>query len=406
MKTLLSILVLGLATSVLAQGFVDESDFPTWASEAIEVVNDEGIMTGYGDGTFGPDRSLTRAEAVTLILRIKLNIEDNYNGVPQFPDIVQGAWYDRAVGIAANNGWVKGHDDGNFYPGNHLTRAEFAAMMQRAFDLETDSPAASLKYDDVIASHWFAADVSAMLENELLRNALNLSFNPGNEVTRAEAAWTFAQLLSKPGLLGDDTEASYDVTDPLDSRRVAVKPRDFDANDQGYEIEKAAIHVEATPTSPTTPIAFAMDSDWSQLGLVRFRNSFDYRADLESLRLRLRLDATDMGPEEGFMLRIEGGGILFEKKVYSNGELALTGLEYGMAADDELVLKISIKADVTESFYSKKATGKVFVTQASGEAFKPLISTSRERSVRMAPIEYGDRDLSKFEFDPAIIPAE
>jgi len=257
-----------------------------------------------------------------------------------------------------------------------------------------------------MASHWFAASVSAMLENELLRNALNLNFRPGNHVTRAEAAWTFAQLLAKPGLTGHAGEAEYDSTDPLDSRRVAVKPRDFNANDQGYEIEREAIHVEAEPSSATSAVKFGMDSDWTHLGNFRFRNALDYSADLESIQMRLRLDASDMGPAEGFLLKIEGAGELYEKKVFRNGELTLAGLEKGMQAGDEIVFKVSIKADSEESFYGKTATGKLFIVEVGGEAFKPLVSESRQRDVRIAPIEYVSRDLSNFEFDPARVPTE
>ena len=325
--------------------------------------------------------------------------------MPRFPDVIQGAWYDEAIGIAANNGWIQGHDDGYFYPGNTLTRAEFAAMMQRAFDLEPEEDNFSAdEFADVNPNQWFTASVSAMLENDLIRNKLSLNFRPGKEVSRAEAAWTFAQLLNKPGLTGEAGEAVFDATKPIDSRRVAIKPRDFDANDQGYDLLRAAIHVDGTATSPEEPIKFGMDSDWQQLGNIRFTNTFDYRADLEAFRVRLRLDANDMGPEEGFMLKFEGPEIEKEAIVYTNGELAVTGLGYSLDPEQEIVVKVSIKANTEESFYSRIATGKVFVMEASGQAYKPFVSQSRDQDVRVAPVEYGGRDLSSFEFDPTRTP--
>ena len=400
------LLVLGgvVINSAQAVGFTDRLDFPTWAEEAIDIVADAGVMTGYGDGSFGHDKSLTRAEAVTLIMRVKVDIEDNYNGVPRFPDVIKGAWYDRAIGLAANNGWIKGHDDGYFYPGKELTRAEFAAMLQRAFALEADDPVLASKYEDVTKNQWFTLPVSAMLENDLLRNALNLNYRPAQAVTRAEAAWTFAQLLSKPGLTGASDAAEVESTTTLDSRRVAIKPRDFDANDQGYEIEREAIHIDVDPAVTDERIEFNRNDSWSPLGVIRFRNTFDYRADLESVRVRLRLEASDMGPAEGFWLRFEGGGILKEEKVYPNGELALTGLDYRLESGEELVLRVAIMAEEEESFYTKNALGKVFVMEASGEAFKTFQSDSRERDIRMAPIEYNSRDLAEFEFDPIVGP--
>lgn len=399
MKSFIFLLALLITSSSFAAGFTDEAEFPTWAEQAIELVEEEGIMTGYGDGHFGPDESLTRAEAVTLISRIKTDIEDNYNGVPRFPDVIQGAWYDRAIGVAANNGWVKGHDDGFFYPGNPLTRAEFSAMMQRAFGLEASKAGLALKFKDVNEDQWFTEPVGAMLDNDLVRNFMSVNYQPGKEVSRAEAAWTFAQLINKPGLTGKSGTFDTAGYDTLDSRRVAIKPRDFNANDQGYDIERAAIHVTVDPASEAV-VAFNLSSDWQSLGVIRISNTFDYRADLESLRVRLRLDENDMGPEEGFFLKFEGPNFLMEKKVYTNGELALTGLSYTFESDESLMLKVSIKPDTEESFYSRTATGKVFVMDATGEAFKEFVSHSRDRNVRVAPIEYGDRDLSKFEFTP------
>lgn len=400
MKSYLFLSAVLFSSVASAVSFTDESEFPTWASEAIDVVKEAGIMTGYGDGSFGFDKALTRAEAVTLISRIKVDINDNYNGIPRFPDVIQGAWYDRAIGLAANNGWIRGNDDGYFYPGHPLTRAEFAAMIERAFDLEAEDKNLATKYVDIEADTWFTASVSALLENDLLRNGANLYFKPGNEVTRAEAAWTFAQLLRKPGLIGASGEVKINTSDPLNSRRVAIKPRDFDANKQGYEIERAAIYVEAEPTSTEEVVKFNLSSDWQQLGVIRFVNRFDYRADVESLRVRLRLDANDMGPKEGFRLQFKGPDVDREEAVYSNGELALTGLNKSLEPGEEIVLKVSIKPNTEESFYARTATGKVFVTEITGEAFKEFVSESRDRDIRVAPVEYGGRDLSLFEFEP------
>lgn len=395
---LLALLAMPVAS---AFNFIDEDDFPAWAEEAIEVVSEENIMTGYGDGSFGPDNPLTRAEAVTLILRTKKDIVmQNYNGIPQFPDIIDGAWYEEAIGVSAAYGWVRGHDDGFFYPGKTLTRAEFAAMLERAFNLEAEDENFATKFADIEAGLWFTGSVSAMLENELVRNSLSVNYQPGSEVSRAEAAWIFAQLVNKPGLIGGAGDAEYDQTDPLDSRRVAIKPRDFNAEKQGFDIEREAIHVEAEPAGADETVKLNISSDWQQIGVLRFRNSIEHRADLESFRVRLRLDADDMGPEEGFLLRFEGPEVTLEEKVYPNGELAMTGLDQRLEPGEEITMRVFIKADSEESFFTRTATGKVFLIEADGESFKPFISGSRDRDIRIAPIEYGDRDLSTFEFKP------
>ena len=111
-----------------------------------------------------------------------------------------------------------------------------------------------------------------------------------------------------------------------------------------------------------------------------------------------------MGPEEGFMLKFEGPDIAKEAIVYTNGEMAVTGLDHRMEPEEEVVIKVSIKANVDESFYSRIATGKVFLIEASGEAYKEFVSDSREQDIRVAPIEYEGRDFSSFEFDPTVTP--
>ena len=128
--------------------FIDDSDFPSWSYDAIGAVEEEGIMTGFGDGAFRPNKILNRAEALVLLFRTKKLEYENTSAQPQFSDVPANQWFSDAVAEATNQGWVNGFSDGTFRPGKDLNRAEFAIILMRAFDMEPD-PENLPSFDDV-----------------------------------------------------------------------------------------------------------------------------------------------------------------------------------------------------------------------------------------------------------------
>lgn len=96
-------------------------------------------MQGYGDNTFRPDAPMTRAEILTILARLS----DDYTGqeVSDFSDVTVGSWYYSYVGYAEKLGVVNGYRDGLFYPQRQITRAEFAAIMCRQLKLAPDDKA-------------------------------------------------------------------------------------------------------------------------------------------------------------------------------------------------------------------------------------------------------------------------
>ena len=94
---------------------------------------------GYPDGTFLPEKSITRAEAAMIFYRL---LPGNYRDLgfsigtsPIFPDVKDDAWYGPEVGLLTDFEIITGYEDGTFRPGNPITRAEFIAMSYRFFDL-------------------------------------------------------------------------------------------------------------------------------------------------------------------------------------------------------------------------------------------------------------------------------
>ena len=93
---------------------------------------ENGIITGYDEDTFAPDDQCTRAQMATFIWRLAGEPEAEAKDSP-FPDVEEGKWYTTAAIWAAENGVVTGYDDGTFGPNNDVLRSETITMLFRFF---------------------------------------------------------------------------------------------------------------------------------------------------------------------------------------------------------------------------------------------------------------------------------
>ena len=101
-----------------------------WYNNAVSTLTNAGILDGYEDGTFKPDGNITRAEFATIAVRF---FEATYEGENLFPDI-DGHWAQDYINEAANAGIVDGYPDGTFGPQKRITRAEAMTMVNRTID--------------------------------------------------------------------------------------------------------------------------------------------------------------------------------------------------------------------------------------------------------------------------------
>ena len=101
-----------------------------WYNNAVSTLTNAGILDGYEDGTFKPDGNITRAEFATIAVRF---FEATYDGGDLFSDIA-GHWAQDYINEAANAGIVDGYPDGTFGPQKLITRAEAMTMVNRTID--------------------------------------------------------------------------------------------------------------------------------------------------------------------------------------------------------------------------------------------------------------------------------
>ncbi len=101
--------------------FSDIADSSSLLNTCVNELVDRGVVSGYEDGTFGPDLPVTRAEAAAMICRL-MGFE--LNNKETFPDVQYDEWYAGYVGAIAELGIVNGYDDGTFRPKDNITYYE------------------------------------------------------------------------------------------------------------------------------------------------------------------------------------------------------------------------------------------------------------------------------------------
>ncbi len=160
--------------------------------EAIKYLSDNGVIGGYSDGTFKPDKTVNRVEALKMLM-LAFNVGTGPSQQLAFTDADNGAWYATTLGTALSKGIVKGYDDGTFRPGAVVNKAEYLKMLFKTNNIELTDSVTANPYADVPKDTWYAQ--YAYMTNR--RNLLDISNNildPANGMTRADVAETIYRL--------------------------------------------------------------------------------------------------------------------------------------------------------------------------------------------------------------------
>ncbi len=113
-----------------------------WAFKYIEYSASQGVVTGYTDGTYQPANQVTRDQMAVYVARAlvapsgEVGLADYIPADPRnFPDVPADSWAYRHIEYCVEHGVVQGYSDGQYYPGNVVTRDQMAVYVARAFDL-------------------------------------------------------------------------------------------------------------------------------------------------------------------------------------------------------------------------------------------------------------------------------
>lgn len=143
-----------------ARAYYEKSSFKDvrgkWYEHEVAYLEKEGMMKGYPDGTFKPEEKMTRGEFASMMAPLYTEFEKK----PMFKD-VKGHWSENAVKVLYGNDAIDGYPDGTFKPDKTVTRAEATALFNRIYKRTTDEdaikdiPITKLRtFTDVGPSHW------------------------------------------------------------------------------------------------------------------------------------------------------------------------------------------------------------------------------------------------------------
>lgn len=161
-----------------------------WADLAVSELSKRGIINGVGDGTFQPQRAVTREEFVKIV--VEAFGFGTGAAAANFSDVSAQEWYYPYVASATQLGVVGGMGDGSFGTGRAITREEMATIICRAaeakgLELKSDKEKEDFA-DNGTISDWARENVYALQQAGIISGMGDGTFAPGQQCTRAEAA--------------------------------------------------------------------------------------------------------------------------------------------------------------------------------------------------------------------------
>lgn len=177
----------------------------SWAKNEIQVLASKNMISGYPDGTFKPDKSVTRAEFVSMLIKA-LGIKQNVPDVPTFSDVNKADWYYGVVEAAKSAGIASGYGK-EFKPDMQITRQEMMVMVVNAlkankvekFMSKGDVSVLSKFKDGGKVQSWAKDAMAVGINNRLIKGIDDKYLSPDGRATRAQAAAVIYRMLLQLG---------------------------------------------------------------------------------------------------------------------------------------------------------------------------------------------------------------
>ncbi|TEB06686.1 Cellulosome-anchoring protein precursor [Pelotomaculum schinkii] len=197
------VLMITLAGVVSASQLTDINNH--WAEKQIAKWVSDGLVTGYPDNTFRPGSDITRAEFVVLVNRAYGFSE---KAEISFTDVKSGDWFAAEIQKAQAAGYVNGYDDGTFGPNKKISRQEAAAMLARLLKLDGSQSDVSKFSDKANIPQWSKNFIGAVAAKGYMGGYPDGTLQPAKSITRAETVTTLDRavgtLFNSAGIFGSD----------------------------------------------------------------------------------------------------------------------------------------------------------------------------------------------------------
>lgn len=169
-----------------------------WYADAVDFTAGRGLFSGVGGGSFAPDETLNRGMVVTVLYALEDVGAQKTAGL--FDDVAEDAWYAQGTAWAVEAGIVSGYGDGQFGPNDAITREQLALMLYRYaqyMKLSTGTGASLEAFgDEEEISSWAQQAMSWAVSAGILGGTPEGNLNPGGTATRAEAAVMVSQFVA------------------------------------------------------------------------------------------------------------------------------------------------------------------------------------------------------------------
>lgn len=177
----------------------------------IKYIVARGIITGFPDGSFHPQEALTRAQAAVIFTRA-IGLDSTTGQKSNFKDIPAGYWAAGSIMAASQAGYIKGINADNFKPEASLTRAQGISLFMR-LSKQPDTGAVLPTLNDINNQHWAARPIAMALDAGMIGlSADNKKFYPDAELKRGDLARMLAILLTNdPALCSSKLTATLTV---------------------------------------------------------------------------------------------------------------------------------------------------------------------------------------------------
>lgn len=153
-----------------------------WAKSAIDKFTQKGYIDGYGDSTFRPDNSITRAEFIKIVNKL-YGFEEKSS--IEFKDVNSNEWYYEEVSKGMKAGYIDGYGDNTFKPNKDISREEACKIIAEIMNIKGDG---KLEYKDSDSiSTWSKEYVDALSDAGIVDGYEDNTFKPNNKITRAES---------------------------------------------------------------------------------------------------------------------------------------------------------------------------------------------------------------------------
>lgn len=155
-----------------------------WANRSIGAAVKLRMVEGYENGSFRPNASVTRAEFTAMIARA-FGLGEN-SASASFKD-TKSSWAAGYISALADKGVITGYADGSFKPNATISRAEMVTIIARVLDLNALATSAPTSFSDVDSSNWAAEAITQASSANLVQGLSSSVFSPSGKATRAEA---------------------------------------------------------------------------------------------------------------------------------------------------------------------------------------------------------------------------